>query len=421
MPAVRLVGRPASPGLARGPVVRLAAAGSAPRVAGDPAGEDAALRAAIRTAVDALKRLALQAGEHRGGHPRLPDRHAGRRDALGRRLRGDRRRRAGAPGLARRARPGDRRLRGGATTTISAPGRPISRTSATACSTRCTGAALGRIPPGSVVFADDLTPSRFLATDWTGGAIVLSKGSPTSHVAVLARGRGVPMVVGVEDDARRARIRTRSKPIVDGAKGLILIGPDAADLDEFRILGRAAAETASRHAAVSGSSPAPPRTARRSPFTSTSPIWPSSTASTPRPATASASCGRSSCSAAGALPDEERQVAVYRRIAEWAAGKPVTIRTLDAGGDKPIPGLTEEGETNPFLGLRGVAAHAEASGPLPHAAPRARPRGRPWPRRDHGADGDRPGGAPRPPGRFSTRRSPRSPAEACRTGGRRSA
>ena len=62
--------------------------------------------------------------------------------------------------------------------------------------------------------------------------------------------------------------------------------------------------------------------------------------STRRAATASAWCGRSSCSRGGALPDEETQFAVYRRLAEWAAGKPVTIRTLDAGGDKPIAGLT---------------------------------------------------------------------------------
>jgi phosphoenolpyruvate-protein phosphotransferase (PTS system enzyme I) len=55
-----------------------------------------------------------------------------------------------------------------------------------------------------------------------------------------------------------------------------------------------------------------------------------------------------------ALPDEETQYRAYRHIAEWAKGRPVTIRTLDAGGDKPIPGLTAEGESNPFLGLRGV-------------------------------------------------------------------
>ena len=56
----------------------------------------------------------------------------------------------------------------------------------------------------------------------------------------------------------------------------------------------------------------------------------------------------------GALRDEERQFALYRDLVAWAAGRPVTIRTLDAGGDKPIPGYTVAGETNPFLGMRGV-------------------------------------------------------------------
>jgi len=53
-------------------------------------------------------------------------------------------------------------------------------------------------------------------------------------------------------------------------------------------------------------------------------------------------------------PTEEEQYQIYRQMAEWAAGKPVTIRTLDAGGDKPIAGLTEPGDVNPFLGVRGV-------------------------------------------------------------------
>ena len=53
------------------------------------------------------------------------------------------------------------------------------------------------------------------------------------------------------------------------------------------------------------------------------------------------------------LPDEETQYAAYRKVLEWACGKPVTIRTVDAGGDKPVAGLTVE-ETNPFLGLRGI-------------------------------------------------------------------
>ena len=52
----------------------------------------------------------------------------------------------------------------------------------------------------------------------------------------------------------------------------------------------------------------------------------------------------------GRLPDEESQYRVYRRLAEWARGKPVTIRTLDAGADKPIPGLTIDGEIQPVSG-----------------------------------------------------------------------
>ncbi len=56
----------------------------------------------------------------------------------------------------------------------------------------------------------------------------------------------------------------------------------------------------------------------------------------------------------GGLPDEQTQYLAYRRMLGWAGGRIVTIRTLDAGGDKPIAGLTMEGELNPFLGVRGL-------------------------------------------------------------------
>ena len=56
----------------------------------------------------------------------------------------------------------------------------------------------------------------------------------------------------------------------------------------------------------------------------------------------------------GEAVSEEAQFKIYAHLLDWARGRAVTIRTLDAGGDKPIPGLTPEGETNPFLGLRGI-------------------------------------------------------------------
>jgi phosphotransferase system enzyme I (PtsI) len=54
------------------------------------------------------------------------------------------------------------------------------------------------------------------------------------------------------------------------------------------------------------------------------------------------------------LPDEEVQLGCYRRVAEWARGRRVVFRTLDVGGDKPVAGLTVNGEKNPFLGMRGL-------------------------------------------------------------------
>ena len=55
-------------------------------------------------------------------------------------------------------------------------------------------------------------------------------------------------------------------------------------------------------------------------------------------------------------PDEDAQFEAYSAVLRWAGERPVTIRTVDAGGDKPIPGLSEAGEANPFLGRARPAA-----------------------------------------------------------------
>nr|MBA2637992.1 phosphoenolpyruvate--protein phosphotransferase [Solirubrobacterales bacterium] len=54
------------------------------------------------------------------------------------------------------------------------------------------------------------------------------------------------------------------------------------------------------------------------------------------------------------LPDEEEQVAVLREIAGTLEGRPLVVRTLDVGADKPLPALRQAPEANPFLGVRGV-------------------------------------------------------------------
>jgi len=63
---------------------------------------------------------------------------------------------------------------------------------------------------------------------------------------------------------------------------------------------------------------------------------------------------RVSVSGARKAPDREEQYQIYRRMLEWAAGRPVTHPYARRRSDKPIVGLTQPGDINPFLGVRGV-------------------------------------------------------------------
>ena len=214
------------------------------------------------------------------------------------------------------------------------------------------GAGRTVIPDGAVVVASDLPLSRFLAIDWVrGGAIVLTQGSPSSHVAMLARARGVPMVVGVEGapDALDGH-----EALVDAAIGEVVLDPDAGTRVAFaaKLDAAASADTAMaewRHR--------PAVTADGSRISVNLNISDPAELDGLDPAICDGiGLVRTELLFYGAdgLPGEQAQYQVYRRIAEWADGRPVTIRTLDAGGDKPVPGVTMDGESNPFLGLRGI-------------------------------------------------------------------
>src|ERR1700681_2103875 len=78
------------------------------------------------------------------------------------------------------------------------------------------------VPAGAIIAADDMPPSMFLATDWRDGGLVLRRGSPSSHVAILARSRGVPMIVGVDVD----HLGDGKEALLDGDAGLLIIDPD---------------------------------------------------------------------------------------------------------------------------------------------------------------------------------------------------
>ena len=203
------------------------------------------------------------------------------------------------------------------------------------------------IPAGVIYLADDITPSAFLVHDWTGGGIALREGSTTSHVAMLARQSGVPMVVGIG----AGHIEKDSQAILDARAGRLTVSPDDAALHAWETA-RAAFEA---DAAVTARfAPQPAQTADGIPITIHVNIAdPADTDHIDIGHVDGVGLMRTEFLYGKGLPDEETQYRAYRKVLEWAAGKPVTIRTVDAGGDKPVPGFTID-ESNPFLGLRGI-------------------------------------------------------------------
>ena len=215
-----------------------------------------------------------------------------------------------------------------------------------------TGSALdAAVPPGAIVAAVDLAPSRFLAIDWSrGGALAFTSGSVTSHVAMLARSRGVPAIMGLGVDLSELS----GHALVDAHRGVLIVDPGPAARAQFDCDAEAAVATRTLAAAA----------ATRSATTADgTPIRIMLNVADLREL---ADLDPAICDGIGlvrteflfdegqGLPGEEQQYSTYRRIVEWAQGRPVTFRTLDAGGDKPIPGLTPTGESNPFLGVRGL-------------------------------------------------------------------
>ena len=205
------------------------------------------------------------------------------------------------------------------------------------------------VPAGVIVAADDMPPSIFLATDWREGGLVLRRGSPSSHVAILAKSRGVPMIVGVDVD----RLDDGSEALLDGDAGLLIVDPDAETRAGYRQRSAELAEARKAMASFNG----PVQTAAGEPVRVMINVTGLAELATIDPGhvdgiglmrTEFLFHGRDK------LPTEEEQYRIYRRMLEWASDKPVTIRTLDAGGDKPIAGLTQPDDMNPFLGVRGV-------------------------------------------------------------------
>ncbi|MFZ5774986.1 MAG: phosphoenolpyruvate--protein phosphotransferase [Thermodesulfobacteriota bacterium] len=205
----------------------------------------------------------------------------------------------------------------------------------------------------AVVVGVDFAPEDVLRMREDGvQGFISEKGGPTSHAAIVARSLGMPAVAGAAEAVRLAT--SGDLIILDGSSGRIILRPGREDLDRYRERQQQEQQRKEQDATA-----LPPETE-----TSDGRVVivdaAIAAASETGPALGKGAVGiglfRSEYDYLGrpSLPDEEMLFSVYRQVLSTAAPHTVTIRTLDAGGDKSVAGLGPAGEANPALGLRGI-------------------------------------------------------------------
>lgn len=220
-----------------------------------------------------------------------------------------------------------------------------------------------QVPDGSVILATSLSSADTIVLSKRKIAgLALSEGGVSSHVVILARNYGIPTIVGLEDISKK--VRNGETVIVDGKEAEILVSPDKSTIDEYKAKIRQ--EFAHKQSLKTFlDKPAVTKDGTR--FKLYANIG------TPEEADIAVAEGAdgiglfrteflymaqngASLNAAARNFSEENQFEAYKYVLSAMQGKPVTIRTLDAGGDKLInsvefPVLEEK---NPLMGLRAV-------------------------------------------------------------------
>jgi phosphotransferase system enzyme I (PtsI) len=212
---------------------------------------------------------------------------------------------------------------------------------------------LSRVPVGTVIVTDDLTPSMTvgISGDQISG-IITAKGGYTSHSAILSRSLGIPAVLSVRDIL--ASIKDGDQVIVDGSEGLIVISPTEADSEKYAKKAAEYKEMKQRLQAFKGK-----------PSVTADGELREIVANIGSPADG-VIAKNDDAEGIGLLrteflymsrpsaPLEEEQFEAYKKVAETFGDKPVIIRTLDIGGDKEVPYLNLPKEDNPFMGYRAI-------------------------------------------------------------------
>ncbi len=212
---------------------------------------------------------------------------------------------------------------------------------------------LGNLEKPVIVVARDLTPADTIRMSTEKVmALVTELGSRTSHTAILARSIGIPAVVGVDNITEH--ILTEDPIIVDGFKGRILVSPEEQTIETYR---RKQKKYLKYRIEVIHQSnlPAETRDGYRLKIKANIELL-EEIPTVIRHGAEGIGLFRTEYLflAQKKLLTEEQLFQAYKTVAERIHPYPVTIRTLDIGGDKFLSHLSKHNEQNPALGLRAI-------------------------------------------------------------------
>jgi phosphocarrier protein FPr len=204
-----------------------------------------------------------------------------------------------------------------------------------------------------ILVMDEVGPSDVARLDPARVAgILTARGGATAHSAIVARALGIPALVGAGPAV--LLLASGTALLLDGQRGRLHVAPDAATLQRATVE-RDTREQRLQAAAAQRHEPALTRDGHAVEVF----------------ANIGESAGVASAVEQGAegigllrtelifmahpqAPDEATQEAEYRRVLDGLGGRPLVVRTLDVGGDKPLPYWPIAEEENPFLGVRGI-------------------------------------------------------------------
>lgn len=214
-------------------------------------------------------------------------------------------------------------------------------------------AAFAHLPADAVIIAEDLNPAETAAL--RGQQVVgfaTAHGGPTGHTAILARALGIPAVVGMGQAL--LQVPDATEVILDGNAHILIADPDPAERSAYQQ--QAATWQATRQRWQARRSQ-PGQTADGQRVA----LW--ANIGHPDEARLALEQGAEGIGLfrseflflnRAAPPGEDEQYEAYCRTLDTMQGRPVVVRTLDVGGDRPIPYLDMPVEANPFLGTRGL-------------------------------------------------------------------